>query len=174
MGMREIGANAGRIEGWRKSVSYEYWATDFHLETEASPIQGFDVIHQVLRLRNGKNVPDEEIRLILRAFIEKVSTYDQVVEFLSYFPPQHGGLQPLAMTLFHQQPDLRDLTVEFLNVLREHSIGFAFLQSLNQFHRYAYIRLAYEREQQQWRDAHPLYHSDPAFNDREDRSNESE
>jgi hypothetical protein len=55
-------------------------------------------------------------------------------------------------------------------------IGFAFLQSLNQFHRYAYIRLAYEREQQQWRDAHPLYHSDPspAFNDREDRSNESE
>ena len=37
-------------------------------------------MHQVLRLRNGTNVPDEEIRLILRAFIEKVSTYDQVVE----------------------------------------------------------------------------------------------
>ena len=37
-------------------------------------------MHQVLRLRNGKDVPDEEIRLILRAFIEKVSSYDQVVE----------------------------------------------------------------------------------------------
>ena len=37
-------------------------------------------MHQVLRLRNGQNVPDEEIRLILRAFIEKVTNYDQVVE----------------------------------------------------------------------------------------------
>ena len=28
IGMRDIGANnAGRIERWRKSVSYEYWAT---------------------------------------------------------------------------------------------------------------------------------------------------
>ena len=27
------------------------------------------------------------------------------------------------MALFHQQPDIRDLTVEFLNVLREHSVG---------------------------------------------------
>lgn len=37
-------------------------------------------MHQVLRLRNGRNVSDEEIRLILRAFTEKVRTYDQVVE----------------------------------------------------------------------------------------------
>ena len=27
------------------------------------------------------------------------------------------------MTLFHQQPDIRDLTVEFLNVLREYPVS---------------------------------------------------
>ena len=48
-------------------------------------------MHQVLRLRNGQNAPDEEIRMILRAFIEKVNTYDQVVEVS--FP---AGLTPLS------------------------------------------------------------------------------
>ena len=73
-------------------------------------------------------------------------------------------------TLLVYAPNLLDATY------RDHQIGFASLQSLNQFHRYAYIRLAYEREQQQWRDAHPLYNTDPplSFNEREDRSNESE
>ena len=37
-------------------------------------------MHQVLRLRNGGHVPDEEIRLILRPFTEKVSTCSQVIE----------------------------------------------------------------------------------------------
>lgn len=145
-GLREVSINAARIEGWRKSPSYEYWVQDFQNLQETNPIQGFDLEHQILRLRNGKSVPDGEVALILKTLCENVRSYDQVVELLSHCQPQHGGLQPIAIGLFHQQEYIRDMTVGLLNVIRDYTVGFQFLQSLNQFLRYSYIRQVYERQ----------------------------
>jgi len=47
---------------------------------ESNPIQGFDLEHQILRLRNGRNVSDGEVALILKTICENVRSYDQVVE----------------------------------------------------------------------------------------------
>lgn len=44
------------------------------------PIQGFDLSHQLFRLKSGKNMSDAEAELIMRTFVEAVQTYDQVVE----------------------------------------------------------------------------------------------
>lgn len=88
-------------------------------------------------------------------------------KLLAHCPPQHGGLQPLAMCLFHQQEYIRDMTVGLLNVIRDYTVswvmsscsysqsvcqvGFQFLQNLNQFFRYSYIRQVHER-QLPWRE----------------------
>lgn len=45
-----------------------------------SAIQGFDVSHQLWRLRHVKQMQDVEVELIMRAMAESVQTYDQVVE----------------------------------------------------------------------------------------------
>jgi len=90
---------------------------------------------------------DREVELVMRTFMEHVQTYEQVVEFLAHFPTHAGGLVPLAVALFHHQEAIRDIVVEILNVLRAYPIGYQFLQSLNPFQRFAYVRMAYIREE---------------------------
>ena len=43
-------------------------------------MQGFDLVHQVWRLRNAKNMSDTEAELIMRTILENVQSYEQVVE----------------------------------------------------------------------------------------------
>lgn len=43
-------------------------------------IQGFDVAHQLFRLRNAKSMSEAEVTTIMRALAENVKTYDQIVE----------------------------------------------------------------------------------------------
>ena len=43
-------------------------------------IQGFDLTHQLVRLKTVKNLHDAEVELIMRTLVENVQTYDQVVE----------------------------------------------------------------------------------------------
>jgi len=78
--------------------------------------------------------------------VDAVQTYDQVVELLSLTPPHSGGLLPLSFGLFHQQEVVRDLTVDLFTQLRMFPIGVQFLQALNHFQRYAYVRQAHARE----------------------------
>lgn len=45
-----------------------------------NPIQGFDLPHQLSRLRFAKNMPDGEAELIFRTIAECLHSYDQVTE----------------------------------------------------------------------------------------------
>jgi len=109
-------------------------------------IQGVDVYHQLSRLRHGKNLSDMEVELMMRTFAENLQSYDQVVEMLASVPPHQGGLLPLSLGLLHPQEVIRDCTVDIFNELRQYPIGVLFLQSLNHFQRYAYVRLAAARK----------------------------
>ncbi|KZS96252.1 spindle pole body interacting protein [Sistotremastrum niveocremeum HHB9708] len=146
-GARELQMNASRIEGWRRTRSYDYYRKDFRAYLETNAIQGFDLAHQIGRLRNAKNMADGEMDLIVRTLVERVRSYEQVVEVLSHFPPHAGGLLPLTFGLFHQQEPIRDIVVEVLDTFRSYPIGYQFLQSLNAFHRYAYVRQAHARQE---------------------------
>ncbi|KAF8586594.1 spindle pole body interacting protein [Ramaria rubella] len=171
-GVRELLANASRIEGWRHTKSYEYYKADFQQYVASKAIQGLDLPHQLWRMRHAKNMPDAEVDLILRTLLDSVQTYEQIVELLSLLPPHAGGLLPLSFGLFHQQESIRDLTVELLTTLRAYSIGVQFLQSLNHFHKYAYVRQAHAREARMIRDQNQLF--PPPFSNSRTPSNRSE
>lgn len=53
---------------------------DFQKYRVTDAIQGFDLVHQLSRLRLGKNLPDAEVELIVRTLSENVGSYEQVVE----------------------------------------------------------------------------------------------
>jgi len=89
---------------------------------------------------------DAEAHAIFRALADGVRTYEQVVEFLSHLNPHTGFLLPLAFGLFHQNASVREATVELFDTLRGFGVGIIFLQFLNHFQRYAYVRLAHARE----------------------------
>ncbi|EKM58113.1 uncharacterized protein PHACADRAFT_139764 [Phanerochaete carnosa HHB-10118-sp] len=156
VGARELAANASRIEAWRRTQSYELWKHDFNKLRENSPIQGVDVSHQLWRLRHAKRMPDNEVELIMRTLAETVQAYDPVTELLSLLPPHHQGLLPLSFGLFHQQEAIRDLTVVILNEFRTYPVGVQFLQSLNHFQRYSYVRQAHALESRIHREQNTL------------------
>ncbi|KAG1862111.1 docking domain of Afi1 for Arf3 in vesicle trafficking-domain-containing protein [Suillus subalutaceus] len=143
---KELTANASRIEGWRRNKSYQYCVQDFKKLRASAAIQGFDVSHQLLRLRLVKNLPDAEVEVIVRSIADNLRTYEQIVELLTFMPPHSGGLQPLSFCLFHHQESIREATVDIFNELRQNPVGVIFLQSLNHFQRYAYVRQAHARE----------------------------
>ena len=47
------------------------------------PIQGFDVVHQLWRLRHAKKISDGEAELIMRTIASNLQTYDQVTQVSS-------------------------------------------------------------------------------------------
>ncbi|KAH8101127.1 spindle pole body interacting protein [Cristinia sonorae] len=145
-GVRELSSNANRIEAFRRTETYQFYQADFAASRGTNPIQGFDVSHQLWRLRHAKRMSDGEIEMIMRSLSSSVQDYDQVTELLSLLPPHHNGLLPLSFGLFHQQEIIRDLTVDVFNELRAYSVGVYFLQALNHFQRYAYVRQAHARE----------------------------
>lgn len=59
---------------------------DFNKSQSQQAIQGFDVLHQLYRLRHNKNLPNAEAELIMRAFAENSETYEQVTEVRDLSP----------------------------------------------------------------------------------------
>ncbi|KAG6897530.1 hypothetical protein C0992_000515 [Termitomyces sp. T32_za158] len=144
--VKELAANAQRIEAWRKTNSYHHFVADFAKFQANSAIKGLDVMHQLIRLRHGRALSDAEATLIMRTFADNVKTYEQVIELLAFLIPHGGGLIPLGFGLFHQKESVREATIDLFNQFRGFPVGVLFLQSLNHFQRYAYVRQAHARE----------------------------
>lgn len=99
---RELATNASRIEGWRRTKSYQYCilvrsarsdgrrylteGQDVQKLRATETIRGFDLSHQLCRLRLTKNLPDSEVELIVRTIAENVRSYEQVVEVCRLLP----------------------------------------------------------------------------------------
>lgn len=100
--LKELAANSHRIEAWRKTNSYKYLVVvrpklilstcsaffhfspfmvqDYAKYQANNSIKGFDILHQLFRLRYNKNMLDSEALAIMRSLADGVKTYDQVVE----------------------------------------------------------------------------------------------
>lgn len=98
--VKELSANANRIEGWRRTKMYQHYSLvcllsqpfvvrdvnrvlsekDFQTSVATKPIQGFDLYHQLVRLKTAKFMADAETETIMRMFVENVRSYEQVVE----------------------------------------------------------------------------------------------
>lgn len=90
---REIQSNSGRIEGWRRTKSYESYKRDWmqsqlpqnqQQTTTSLPfvraIRGVDLHHQIARLRNSKKMSTEEVEHICRMLRDNVKTGEQIIE----------------------------------------------------------------------------------------------
>ncbi|KAF8627217.1 hypothetical protein AX15_004479 [Amanita polypyramis BW_CC] len=127
--VRELNANAHRIQAWRTTNSYKYFVTDFARQQANSSIKGVDILHQVLRLKSSRAISDAELASITRMMADNTKTYEQAIELLSYLVPYGGGLAHLGFCLFHQREAIREATTESLNQLRAYPVW-----SLNQVH----------------------------------------
>ncbi|RXW25611.1 hypothetical protein EST38_g246 [Candolleomyces aberdarensis] len=142
---KELVANGHRIEAWRKTNSYQYLVSDYVKYQTSSSIKGFDVVHQLMRFRYAKNMSDSEALTIMRTMVDNARSYEQIVELLACLP-HGGGLMSLAFGLHHPRESIREATVDLFNQLRSYPVGVLFLQALNHFQRYAYVRQAHARE----------------------------
>ena len=90
-------------------------------------------------------------------------------QLLASLLPHGGGLTHLGFGLFHQKEAIREATVDLFNQVRAYpvganaglipcyllsaeQVGVLFLQSLNHFQRYAYVRQAHVREKRLWKE----------------------
>ncbi|GAA5849623.1 hypothetical protein JCM8547_000514 [Rhodosporidiobolus lusitaniae] len=142
---REVAASAARIEGWMRTPSYRLSQQAFRQSLHDSPVQGFDLTHQIGRLRQSRQLSQAEARLIFQTLTQAIRTDEQVVSLLAQLPSHFGGLLPIAFGFFHPSSEVRHHTLELFDTLSGHPTGRKFVSALNAFHRSAYARLSAER-----------------------------
>jgi len=103
-------------------------------------IKEVDIQKHLRRLRIRKDLSEQETISIYKDFVRTINTQEQLTEFLSYLPESHGGLYPVAVSLFHPSEAVRLATVELFRRLDRIKTGSGFITNLNFF-----LLLAYER-----------------------------
>ena len=96
----------------------------------------------MFRLKNSRNLSDDETVAILRTFAEQVRTEPQIMEFLSYLPEADGGLFPIAVSLFHSSEIVRNLAKDLMVKISQVEYGDKLVKSFDLF-----LTLGYERTQ---------------------------
>ncbi|KAF9196731.1 hypothetical protein BGZ50_007895 [Haplosporangium sp. Z 11] len=142
--VREIAANANRIEGWRGTTSYKYLQEDHKTWLSTRSIQCMDVKRVISLLKQARALTPHDVSTLFRGFLQNISTDEQIIEFLSSLPLSQGGLFCIAYGLFHPLASVRNDTVQFFNRLNQHPTGKVYIRSLNRFERNTYERLARE------------------------------
>jgi hypothetical protein len=79
---RELQANTGRIEGWRRTKCYEAYKADWIAREQDSnrPVKGFDLHHQISRLRLGKKMSNDEVEAVLRTLRDTIRSDEQIIQ----------------------------------------------------------------------------------------------
>lgn len=77
---RELRAAGPRVDAFRKTGSYKRLGADWARWERERALRGWDVQHQVARLRVGRAVGDQEAGAIYAALADGVRSYEAVVE----------------------------------------------------------------------------------------------
>lgn len=154
--MRELAANATRIEGWTKTRSYYNFIQDFSVMFSLRPIQDMDLQHlhdKLSKLRLGT----EASASIYLALCARIKTYEQVNQLLSVFAyatpttgnDRQGGMFYLALGLMHPRVDVRESTAELVDRIRTHEAGRHFWAALGRFEQAAFDRVVLARAERE-------------------------
>ncbi|KAI8376380.1 docking domain of Afi1 for Arf3 in vesicle trafficking-domain-containing protein [Radiomyces spectabilis] len=119
---RELAANAGRIEGWRQTISYRYYQRDFSAWREEACLRDLDIYRQITKLKKLRNLPENEVIAIFEAFNKRIVSDKEMIEFLSHLPQHQGGLTPLGIGLLHSSATVRSYTVQLFNRLAKNPV----------------------------------------------------
>lgn len=136
-------AQQARVKAWMATALYHRYTEE---QGRTAKVSNFaapgEITKGVLKLKNGKNLGDDEVAGILRMFVDQVKTEEQVVEFLSYLPESDGGLFPIAVSLFHSSEAVRSLAKDLMQKISEVEYGDKLVKSFDLF-----LTLGYERTQ---------------------------
>lgn len=159
--MRELAANATRIDGWTKTRSYYNFVQDFALLFTLQPVQDLDLQHlhdKLSKLRLGSDAS----AAIYLAICCRIDSYEQVNQLLSVLvngsplpatSPAMGsmsatsGLFYIALGLFHPRLDIREAVAELLSRIRNHEAGRHFWNKLGRFEKAAWERVVVARHE---------------------------
>ncbi|KAI5267083.1 spindle pole body interacting protein [Aureobasidium subglaciale] len=146
--MRELAANATRIEGWTKTRSYYNFIQDFSVMFSLRPIQDLDLQHlhdRLMKLRMGADASAS----IYLALCARLKTYEQINQLLSVFAygstavmnDRQNGMFYLALGLMHPRLDVRESVAELVDRIRVHEAGRHFWAALGRFEQAAFDRV---------------------------------
>lgn len=152
--VKELAANATRIEGWRTTRSYYNFVQDFAVLYTLRPIQDLDLQHlhdRLSKLRLGS----ETSAAIYIAICNRIQTYEQVNQLLCVLvnasissvsstttgSAGSGGLFYLSLGLFHPKVEVREAIAELLGKLKVHEAGRHFWNKLGRFEKAAWDRI---------------------------------
>ncbi|KAL6073369.1 Spindle pole body interacting protein, variant 2 [Balamuthia mandrillaris] len=133
-------ANRVRIEAWKKTSSFETYKKAIKQQRKQSAIQEPKVERCIRKLRIRTDITESEMIEIYDLFTKHITTKERVIEvlllsfffenntaelvcyfaisqFLSLLPESQGGLNPLAVNLFHSSPAVRQATVQLFHRL---------------------------------------------------------
>ncbi|EIM21636.1 spindle pole body interacting protein [Wallemia mellicola CBS 633.66] len=147
--VRELSANAFRIEGWQETATYKNYVHDFQQYLKTRAIKDIDIAHQIHRLRTAKGMNPTEAHIIYRSLAQNTETYEQVVEIIEQLSPHLDGLLPLGFGLLHPHNSVRDAAMDFFIKLQSYPLGSLQLSTLNAFYRLALMRQIDHRYGQQ-------------------------
>ena len=166
--IRELAANATRIEGWIKTRSYYNFIQDLAVYVSHRAVKDFDLQHLYDKLTKLRLGP-ESSGAIYVAISNAVRTYEEINQLLvvvvntsPHSPtagPQGwghggsaaggGGLFYLALGLFHPRSEVREAVAECLARIREHEAGRHFWGKLGGFERAAWARVMTARRERE-------------------------
>ncbi|OAQ27613.1 spindle pole body interacting protein [Linnemannia elongata AG-77] len=78
--LKEIAANASRIEGWRATTSYKYLQEDHKEWLATRSIRCMDVKRVISLLRLSRSLSSQDVSTLYRGFLQNIVTDEQIIE----------------------------------------------------------------------------------------------
>lgn len=141
--LSKVNAQQARVRAWMTtSLYHRYTAEQERVSKSSNFANSGDIIRGVFKLKNSRNLSDDETISILKMFSEQIKTEPQIMEFLSYLPEADGGLFPIAVSLFHSSEIVRNLAKDLMVKISSVEYGDKLVKSFDLF-----LTLGYERTQ---------------------------
>ena len=171
--LRELAATTSKIEGWRSTRSYYAFIQDlateaFMKEDPISPLSStsdlydisqknrttdigtsdgprpyLDINHSLSRLQTLRLTPQEAAPIYL-ALSQYCTSYNTILELLSYAPLSEAGLFHVSLGLWHEDKRVREATTKLLERVRRHPAGRVWFSRLGGFVKFGFARTSNE------------------------------
>eukprot|EP01080_Neovahlkampfia_damariscottae_P006728 gene6728-10893_t len=126
-------SNAERINNWKSTNSFHFYIQSLEMKNKERKIQDKSVDLSIEKLKCSNFLDESEIIGILQNFIRYIKTDEEMIEFLTYFPESKGGLQSIAILLFHSSEVVKILIVTLFDRLDSLKEGRSSIARLDTF-----------------------------------------
>nr|CAG4716615.1 unnamed protein product [Naegleria fowleri] len=136
-----ISDNIKKALAWRATSSFKHNKKKYRSgkrQIYISP-EIIDLKSCVQKLRSNI-LNEEELITMFQLFIKHINSREEILEFLTFFPENEGGIHPIALCTLHSSELMRLLGVSFLRKIESIDEGKLLVQNMNMF-----LLLGYDR-----------------------------